>query len=86
MWNPNFDANLDNIKLWVDHESINVEVDWLPIHLWTWSTIGSLTTRSSQIATDTRTISLPLDTIGDSTPLPTLQTAWDIFSLVANNL
>ena len=25
--NFNFDANLDDVKLWVDHESISIEVD-----------------------------------------------------------
>ena len=25
--NPNFDGKLDDIKLWVDPESINIEVD-----------------------------------------------------------
>lgn len=25
---PNFNTNIDDIELWVDHEPINIEIDW----------------------------------------------------------
>ena len=64
---PNFDANLDVIKLWVEPKSINIEVDWLPMNSWTCNIEGSLVIRFSETVVDTQIISLFFDTTGVST-------------------